>query len=86
MDFARLERHDGLQVLSFVEARDGDDGKYGPCLVTRCDPSSSVAVTEGPWPADDDGWDIAEKALATKDLAAFAKSAREMTRQLETQA
>ena len=47
-DFARLETHDGLQVLCFVKATENDD-KYGPCVITRCDPSVSVDITEGPW-------------------------------------
>jgi hypothetical protein len=74
-DFARLEKHYDVQVLSFIEARDGDNGKYGPCLITRCDPSISITYIEGPWPDDEDGWDAAEKALAEKDLEEFVKNA-----------
>ncbi|WP_226783155.1 hypothetical protein [Oceaniglobus trochenteri] len=73
-DFARLETHEGLQVLSRIEAKQGSNGEYGPHLITRCDPSVTVEIHEGPWSDDDDGWDAAEKALAQKDLASFARS------------
>lgn len=74
-DFARLETHDGLQVLAFVEAKSNDDDEYGPCLVTRCDPSISIVITNGPWPDDDAGWSAAEAALAALDLSKFASDA-----------
>ena len=80
-DFARLEKHDGLQVLAYIEARDGDDGTYGPCLVRRCDPSISVTATLGPWSDDDAGWDAAETALAQMDMAEYANQCRQMVDQ-----
>lgn len=75
-NFARLEIHDGLQVLCRVEAKSNENGEYGPCVVTRCDPSFTFEITEGPWPDDEDGWDAAEATLARKDLAKFAIVAR----------
>ncbi|MEM6354081.1 MAG: hypothetical protein AAF844_00150 [Pseudomonadota bacterium] len=75
-DFARLEVHDGLQVLCFIESDEGSDGSYGPCVTTRCDPSVSVAFKEGPWPDTEQGWDDAQAAFRGKDLAVFASNAR----------
>lgn len=77
-DFARLERHDGLQVLARLEEGEGDDGRYGPILVTRCDPSVTIEVKAGPWSDDDEGWDKATEALKGQDLARFAKWAQDM--------
>jgi hypothetical protein len=72
--FARLEVHEGSQVLCFVEG-DEAGGDYGPFLITRCDVGLTVKVTEGPWPGTEDGWSAAEKALKDKDLKRFAMSA-----------
>ena len=81
-DFARLETHEGLQVLCRVEATTTDEGTYGPAVFTRCDTNVSVETKEGVWSDDDEGWDIAESFMAGKDLSAFAKSAIEMTKGL----
>jgi hypothetical protein len=78
--FARLEEHDGMQVLAFTEAMAGEEGAYGPCLVQRCDPSVSVTLTAGPWADDEAGWDAAEAALASFDMAAFASKAKSMVK------
>lgn len=77
-DFARLETHDGLQVLCMIDPRETDAGEYGPCVVTRCHPSFVVSMTKGPFPDTEEGWAAAEKILAEKDLAAFAVEARAM--------
>jgi hypothetical protein len=71
-DFARLERHSDMQVLCFVAALEKENS-YGPCVVTRCNPAGlDISVTTGPFPDTDEGWDAANEAMATKDLAAFA--------------
>ena len=36
-DFARLERHDGHQILCRIEAEEDSEGSYGPRVITRCD-------------------------------------------------
>ena len=59
-DFARLETHHGLQVLSRVEAITTDDDRYGPAVITRCDPSVSIEIKQGPFADTDDGWTEAE--------------------------
>ena len=83
-NFARLETHQDLQVLTRVETKDVGGKGYGPCLITRCDPSITVEVTEGPWSDDETGWDKAEAALVAKDLAEFAKGAKGMAEQFST--
>ena len=75
---ARLEVHDGLQVLARIEAKEGDYGQYGPCVIVRCDPSVSVEVTEGPFADDEDGWNAADDLLKKFDLAAFVVAARQV--------
>ena len=77
-DFARLETHHGLQVLSRVEAITTDDDRYGPAVITRCDPSLTIEITEGPFSDSDEGWTNAEKLMAALNLAEFAKGAIEM--------
>lgn len=85
-DFARLETHDGLQVLAFIEAKDqGENGEYGPCLIRRCDPSISVTTTLGPWSDDDEGWDAAEAALRNMDMAEYAKLATDLVANFQSQ-
>lgn len=74
--FARLEIHDGLQVLCQVKEGHNDDGEYGPMIVTRCDPNVIFETTEGPWADTADGWEAAEQALREKDLAEFVQAAR----------
>lgn len=81
-DFARLEKHHGLQVLSFVAGSETESSKYGPCVFTRCDPSITVEITEGPFSDDEAGWNAAEAHLAKKDLAKFVLSAIELTKDI----
>ncbi len=69
--FARLEFHENMQVLSYIEARE-IDGVYGPCLITRCDPSVQMFMLEGPLPDTEAGWNAADAALKFIDLAEFA--------------
>ena len=78
-DFARLEVHGGLQVLTRVEAKDVDDRGYGPCVVTRCDPTVTMEVTEGPWPDTPSGWNEAEAVMKAKNLEEFASTAVDLT-------
>lgn len=73
-DFARLEKHNGVQALCFIEARDGDDGSYGPCVIGMCDVGFTLTVTEGPWEDSEAGWQAANEALMGKDLAAFVEA------------
>ena len=77
-NFARLESHDGHQVLARIEAKDGENGEYGPCVVLRCDPSITIEITYGPWPDDETGWDAAKEFMAGYDMGNFAQSAVKM--------
>jgi hypothetical protein len=83
-DFARLETHHGLQVLSRVEAITTDDDRYGPAVITRCDPSVSIEIKQGPFADTDDGWTEAEALMAELDLALFASGAIQMAGRFAT--
>lgn len=72
--FARLEEHNGLQVLARISA-ENRDGKYGPCLITCCDTGMLVEFCYGPFSDDDEGWIQAEDALESIDLAKVAEEA-----------
>ena len=74
--FARLEEHDGMQVLARKEQLSNDAGDYGPCVVVRCDPSHTVEMTYGPWTDDKDGDAAADDFFDNYDLAAFAAEAK----------
>ena len=77
-DFARLERHEGLQVLVRIEAKNDDDGNYGPCVVARCDPSVTIEIASGPYSDDEAGWSDAQKRLEGFDLQKYARDAKEL--------
>lgn len=79
-NFARLETHEGLQVLSRVEGITSASGAYGPAVITRCDTDVTVETKEGIWSDDEQGWDFADEFLAGKDLNAFAKAAIEISK------
>lgn len=74
-DFARLERHNGHQVLAYIEEGTDADGDSGVFLKIRCDVGLSIKMNFGPWESDDAGWDFAQQQLASVDLAAFSKEA-----------
>lgn len=83
-NFARLETHHGLQVLCRVEAITSDNGLYGPAVITRCDPSISIEIKEGPFADSDEGWTDAEKIMAAMDLAEFSAGAIQIAARFAT--
>ena len=74
--FARLECHENMQVLSFIEARE-IDGVYGPCIITRSDPSVQRIMLQGPLSDTEEGWSAAYAVLSSIDLAEFANIFKE---------
>ncbi|QGZ33953.1 hypothetical protein [Stappia indica] len=78
-EFARLEVIDGTQLLCFIDMEQQEDGEYVVRLVAMCHLEVIITVRKGPWPDDDDGWQVAQRALAAFDMPAFLLSSRELS-------
>lgn len=81
-DFARLERHDGHQILCRIEAEEDSEGSYGPRVITRCDYGVTIETRGAVFPDTEEGYAAAARVMAELDLAAWFEQAKMSVLQL----